>query len=202
MQFTLMELIFRELITRANHAGAGQSTVTDHLIDRVRQIISSPARITTLQSLEKPEAFRYTCECVHSKGFSGGRPHFNVHKDLLSSLLEAGFKVSEIAKIVCVFRSIIFRRLLEYGMSSRGLILKESDIPAQDANLYYIHCNGPIPLDEDNEEFERVVIPQLTCDLPESLLNELTSLVFPLSESENYGIDLYYSAIDVIMCNL
>ena len=62
-------------------------------------------------------------------------------------------------------------------------------------DLYGIDWNGPISLADD---CDRVFVPQIECEIPDSIEREITSFVSPLSSSEDYGIDLYCSILNYI----
>ena len=59
---------------------------------------------------------------------------------------------------------------------------------------YDIDWDGPIPLDDDNT----VVIPNCNHQLDEDQLEELSNTVDPLDQSQNYGIDVYLSALQFV----
>ena len=48
-----------------------------------------------------------------------GAPEFNIPKSVLENHLEEGFKIKEIASMLSVSESTIYRRMQSYGLSSR-----------------------------------------------------------------------------------
>lgn len=65
----------------------------------------------------------------------------------------------------------------------------------QDRDFYGIDWNGPIPLDDDTD---RIQVPDINCDVPLNIEEELASFMSALGKSENYGIDLYCSLFDFL----
>ena len=61
--------------------------------------------------------------------------------------------------------------------------------------LFGIDWDGPLPLEEEEV---RVVVPECPCPLTDVQLDELSTIVSPLSSSTNYGIDLYQSVVQYV----
>jgi len=53
-----------------------------------------------------------------------------------------------------------------------------------------------------DSDVESVTVPEIMCPINEDKLQELTDLVYPTSESNNYGIDLYNAALQFVTQNL
>ena len=71
--------------------------------------------------------------------------------------------------------------------------VEASDIFTIDrSGVYGTEENGPIP----SAELQQVIVPRSSIVLDTNQLYALQVYVNPLSHSDNYGIDLYQSAID------
>ncbi|XP_019857141.1 PREDICTED: uncharacterized protein LOC109585483 isoform X2 [Amphimedon queenslandica] len=305
----MVELVYRDLLHRdAYSAGTFDSSV----LELIRQILRDLELMQSQSSL----VISPTGLAASMPGSLGGRPHFDIQKDQLSSLIDSGFTVVQISEIIGVSRRTIFRRMSDFELSIRstysdltdteldyiikqiqvefpacgnkqmmghllsrgiriqqarvresmyrvdpegcidrriglmkrrkykvpgprylyhidgnhklvrinsslqkfcsawnnhplssegclnplqlwtaGLLKDNSSLLFEDDNLYGIDWNGPIPLEDD---YDRLFVPRIECDIPYGVLRELPSFVPPLSHSENYGIDLYCSALDYI----
>ena len=49
------------------------------------------------------------------------------------------------------------------------------------------------------ESDDTVVVPECPCPLTEVQLDELSTTIFPLSPSQNYGIDIYQSVLQSLI---
>ena len=71
-----------------------------------------------------------------------------------------------------------------------------------DAVLYGVDWNGPMPENYFEDDVESVVVPECLLQLTDKCLSTLTSLVPPLSDSVNYGVDLYTTALNFVQGQL
>ena len=61
-----------------------------------------------------------------------GRPRFDISLEQLSYLLDNGFKVTDIASLLCVSSKTVYRRLEENGLSVRGTYARLTDTELDD----------------------------------------------------------------------
>lgn len=64
-----------------------------------------------------------------------------------------------------------------------------------DAQLYGVDWNGPIPLDDDAEQVE---VPFTDIPLSESDYSELVETISPQNEDGNYGIGVYSCVLSFV----
>ena len=64
----------------------------------------------------------------------------------------------------------------------------------QDEREYYgIDWDGPVPYDNSSDDIDAVTVPETECPLNALDMDELDDEVSPLSDTTNYGIDLFVS---------
>ena len=85
--------------------------------------------------------------------------------------------------------------------TSRSLRLRNSGLAALDffdsvPEMYGIDGDVTVPDDEDDEE--GVEVPPTELDLSPDNISELQSIVDPLSESEEFGIDLFMQTLQIV----
>ena len=68
-------------------------------------------------------------------------------------------------------------------------------------NHYGIDWDGPVPYD-NTDESDVVIVPEIECPLIEAHLDELDDEIIPLSDTMNYGIDLYEKTLDFVSSRL
>ena len=66
---------------------------------------------------------------------------------------------------------------------------------AQAVSLYGRDWNSSLNIDEDAEQVD---VPSVVNPLTTSDFSELCQLVDPTSDSDNYGIDQYYAALQLV----
>ena len=72
----------------------------------------------------------------------GGRPRFNIEKDQLSSLIEAGFTVAQVPELIGVSKRTIFRRMSEFDLSVRATYTDLTDMEL-DEIVKQVHVEFP-----------------------------------------------------------
>lgn len=65
----------------------------------------------------------------------------------------------------------------------------------EEQRFFGVDWNGPIP---HTAEVDAVEVPETECPLTEEQFDELGSMVSPLADSTNYGIDLYLSTLSFV----
>jgi len=89
--------------------------------------ISTRARMMKLRT----ECTRYGISKPNRDYPENGRPQFEIPKFVLQNLIENGFLVSDIAKLLSVSESILYRRMAQFGLSKMNF----ADISDNDLDL-------------------------------------------------------------------
>ena len=67
---------------------------------------------------------------------------------------------------------------------------------------YGIDWDGPVPCNDSCDDTCSVVVPETESPLGALDIDELDDVVLPLSDSTNYGIDLYEKTLDFVSTKL
>lgn len=70
----------------------------------------------------------------------------------------------------------------------------------EDCHLHGVDWDGPLPIADDDTT--TVTIPHTQCPLTDVALDELQQSINPLSEDNNYGIDVYQAVVQFISNHL
>jgi hypothetical protein len=97
------------------------------------------------------------------------------------------------------------KQLFMSGMILRGMRGFDLEIPIAEEEIvineeeYGIDSEGPLPLRVDeNDENDNLNFSNISCPITNSQLNELQRIINPLTESTNYGIELYLHTLAVV----
>ena len=63
--------------------------------------------------------------------------------------------------------------------------------------MYGVDWNGPMPEDL-GDDAESVAVPESLIEISDECREDLTTQVPPLTDSTNYGVDLYLAALEFI----
>ena len=109
---SLLELVYRTLLIRDTY---GQDGANDtEVIELLRQVLIALDSIYT-----RNQSFPSLNCSLDCGGPLGGRPRFSIEREQLSSLIESGFTVGQVAELIGVSRRTIFRRMSDFNLSVR-----------------------------------------------------------------------------------
>ena len=88
----------------------------------------------------REECTVYVSYCPQ-KLIGNGAPMFDIPTLLLQNLIEEGFTVAEMSKIICVSERTLFKRLFEYHLTTASFAdIVDAKLDTHMLQVYFIDC--------------------------------------------------------------
>ncbi|XP_028395042.1 uncharacterized protein LOC114519163 isoform X2 [Dendronephthya gigantea] len=112
------------LCTRFGDYFEREETFVEHLL-QAQELLSAINNCELRQNTSSFFMYNETTSCTSTQ--TSGRPKLKIPKEQIELFLEYGFKVTDIAKMLCVSKKTVHRRLREYNLSIKKSYASFSD---------------------------------------------------------------------------
>ncbi|KAL3841724.1 hypothetical protein ACJMK2_019830 [Sinanodonta woodiana] len=141
------------------------------------------------------ECIKYGANRLQRRSNKSGPPEFVIPKCILQNLIDDGFLISDIAKLLTVSESAVYRRMRQYHISKAEFSnMNDDKIDLVDYGAEGITDTSA----DDTVEDARPVFNSPGYNLSIQCRQHLETDIHADWVSHNFGIDIYLKALDII----